>query len=312
MPRRVAVERWPLREPFTIARGAKTEAVVVVVELSADGCVGRGEAVPYARYGEDPASVVAAIESGGSLRGAAAAAVDAATIDLERARAGERAWEWLGLDAPAPVPILFTIPIRDPDTTRAMAAREHRRPILKLKLGGDDDLARVRAARQGSPDARLIVDCNEGWDLATLERLAPPLAELGVELIEQPIPAADDAALDGWDGPIPLCADEGFVGDASGLDALVGRYAAVNVKLDKAGGLRPAIACLRRARALGLRVMVGSMVATSLAVAPAVLLAQSADWADLDAPLYLARDREPGLRFDDDSRVHPPPDGLWG
>ncbi|MEZ4339525.1 MAG: dipeptide epimerase [Sandaracinaceae bacterium] len=305
------MERWPLREPFSIARGSKTEAVVVVVTLEADGHQGRGECVPYARYGETVEGVVEALASG-TPTGAAAAALDLAQLDLEAKRTGIPVWRALGLAAPAPVPILYTIPIRDPEETERVAAREAHRPVLKLKCGAEGDLARVLAARRGAPDARLIVDANEGWDLATLERLAPELAALGVELIEQPLPASDDAALEGWDGPIPLCADESFRGDADRIDALVGRYQAVNVKLDKAGGLRPALACVARARALGLKVMVGTMVATSLAVAPAVLAAQGADWADLDGPLYLVKDRSPGLAFDEASRVHPPPPELWG
>ncbi len=305
------MERFALREPFTIARGAKTEAVVVVARLEDGGHVGRGECVPYARYGETVEGVVAAIEAG-AVTGAAGCALETARLDLDAKRSGVPVWRALGLDPPAPVPILYTIPIRDPDETRRVASREASRPVLKLKCGAADDLARVRAAREGAPDARLIVDANEGWDRATLDRLAEPLAALGVELIEQPLPAAADAALRGWDGPIPLCADESFRGDAALLDDLADRYQAVNVKLDKAGGLRPALACIDRARQLGLSVMVGTMVATSLAVAPAVLAAQRADWADLDGPLYLVTDRAPGLVFDDRSRVHPPEPGLWG
>jgi L-alanine-DL-glutamate epimerase-like enolase superfamily enzyme len=307
----VRLERFPLREPFTISRGAKSEALVVVVTLREAEHLGRGEAVPYARYGETPEGVIESIRAGGVLQGAAANAVDLARVELDARLAGRPVWEHLGLAPPAPVSILYTIPIQDPDSTREAASRRRTWPILKLKLGRGDDLERVRAAREGAPDARFIVDANEGWNLAQLDAIAPALAELGVELIEQPVPAADDAALCDHEGPIPLCADESFRGDASHLDALTERYAAVNVKLDKAGGLRPALRCVERARALGLRVMVGSMVSTSLAVAPAVLLAQGADWADLDGPLYLARDRDPGLVYEG-SAVHPPRPSLWG
>ncbi len=308
----VAVERWPLHAPFTIARGSKTEAVVVVVTLRGGGVSGRGEAVPYARYGETPASVVRALRSGGELEGAAAAALELARLDLAAKQTGRRAREVLGLPEPAPVPILYTIPLADLKRTRAVAEREAWRPVLKLKLGADDDLARVRAARLGAPSARLLVDVNEGWDLARLNELSPALAELGVELIEQPLPARADPQLRGYTGVVPLCADESFRGGADRLEELAEWYVAVNIKVDKAGGLRTALACAERARALGLEVMVGSMVATSLAVAPAVLLAQGADWADLDAPLYLSRDRDPALHFDERSHVHPAPPELWG
>lgn len=309
---RAAVERWSLREPFTIARGDKSEAVVVVAHVEDGGRVGRGECVPYARYGETVEGVVRAIE-GGHATGAAASALDLAALDLDARRSGIPVWRRLGLAPPAPVPILYTIPLRDPRETERVAAREAGRPVLKLKLGRPaDDLARVEAARRGAPDARLVVDANEGWDRATLERLAPPLAALGVELIEQPLPAAEDGALLGYDGPIPLCADESFRGEGALLERLGDRYQAVNVKLDKAGGLRPALACIERARALGLRVMVGCMVSTSLAIAPAVLAAQRAEWADLDGPLYLSADRAPALVFDARSRVHPADPALWG
>ncbi|MBX3271722.1 MAG: dipeptide epimerase [Sandaracinaceae bacterium] len=312
MTLRVEVERWPLREPFTIARGAKTEAVVVVAHLARDGLAGRGECVPYARYGETVEGVVEALRSGAPAEGAAASALELAHLELDARRAGVPVWAHLGLAAPRPVPILYTLPIRDPDETRRLAARAATWPVLKLKLGAPDDLARVRAAREGAPAARFVVDANEGWDRATLDRLVPALDALGVELIEQPLPAADDAALRGYDGPIPLCADESFRGAPAHLDALADRYHAVNVKLDKAGGLRPALACIARARALELRVMVGTMVATSLAVAPAVLAAQDADWADLDGPLYLATDRARALHVDAEHRMHPPDPALWG
>ena len=318
----VAVERWPLSERFTIARGAKDEAVVVVVTLDDGAHRGRGESVPYPRYGEDPDAVAAQLRALSKVptrealpaalsAGAARNALDLAWIDLEAKRSGRRAWSVLGLGAPAPIETALTLSIRDPATTRAMAERLRDRPLLKLKVGGEHDLDRVRAARAGAPRARLIVDANEGWSRGTLDRLAPELHALGVELIEQPLPAAADDALEGYRGPVPLCADESFHGDAMDLAAIARRYEVVNVKLDKQGGLTSALAAASRARAAGLRVMVGSMVATSLAIAPAVLLAQGAAYADLDGATFLRRDRDFALRIDG-ARLHPPAPELWG
>lgn len=323
MRARVAIERWPLREAFTISRGDKREAVVVVVTCEEGPHRGRGECVPYARYGETPEGVVdavrAALDAGHAqdretLRasmaaGAARNALDLALFDLECKRSGRRAYERLGVEARA-VTTVFTLPIRSPEETERRAREESSRPILKLKMGAEGDLARVEAARRGAPDAELIVDANEGWALTQLEALSPQLSALGVVLIEQPLPAADDAALEGWDGPVPLCADESFLGDVDPT-TLAGRYGAINVKLDKQGGLTACLDALARARSAGLEVMVGSMVATSLAVAPALLLAQDARWLDVDGPLFMARDREPGLRFEG-SRVSPAPAALWG
>lgn len=331
MRTRAAIERFALREAFTIARGAKTEAVVVVATITDGAHVGRGECLPYARYGETPEAVARAIEAcaaslGDGLDrpsllaalppGAARNALDLALLDLEAKRSGVRAHTIVGLPTPRPITSVYTLPMRDPDTTRAMAAREAARPVLKLKLGGGEDLARVRAAREGAPHATLLVDANEGWDRPTLERMGPALGALGVALIEQPLPARDDAALDGYEGPVPLCADESFHGEPDALEALSGRFAAVNVKLDKQGGLTTAIAAVRRARALDLGVMIGTMVASSLGVAPAVLLAaaivgEAGCYADVDGSLFLAHDRPDGLRFEG-SVVHPPSPALWG
>lgn len=317
---RAEVERWPLAEAFTIARGAKTEAVVVVVHASRGEHVGRGEAVPYARYGEDPASVVRAIEAVGDVEsraslalppGAARNAIDLALWDLEAKERGVPVWKLAGLDPPEPCVTAHTIPLRSLAETRALARREAHRALLKIKAGGEDDLARIEAVREEAPGARLIVDANEGWDMATLERAAPRLMSLGVELIEQPLPAGEDRALRRWRSPILLCADESFHGGPSELEALVGRYQAVNVKLDKQGGLTTAIAAVSRARQLGLEVMIGTMVATSLAVAPALLLASQARWTDLDAAIFLAPDRAPGLVYQG-SLVYPGSDLLWG
>jgi len=315
-----AIERWPLREAFTISRGAKREAVVVVATLEDDaGHVGRGECVPYARYGETPEAVAAAIDAWAptdpeTLRasmpaGAARNALDLALLDLEAARSSVPVHARLGL-ALGEATTMFTLPIRSPEETERRAREEASRPVLKLKLGADGDLARVEAARRGAPASELVVDANEGWDRAQLEAIAPALAGLGVTLVEQPLPADQDAALAGWDGPVPLCADESFHGDVDPA-ALADRYQAVNVKLDKQGGLTASLDAVRRARAAGLEVMIGSMVATSLAVAPALLLAPLARWLDIDGPLFMARDRDPGLRFEG-SRVSPAPPGLWG
>lgn len=318
---RATVERWPLREAFTIARGGKREAVVVVVHAVRGEHEGRGEALPYARYGEDPESVLHTIERASIASrddlasfppGAARNAIDLALWDLEAKERDEPVWQLAGLPEPRPVVTAHTIPIRSLDETRAIARRERHRALLKIKVGaGDDDLARVEAVRDEAREARLIVDANEGWTFGTLERVVPRLAELGVELIEQPLRAEDDSVLEGFDSPIPLCADESFHGTPDALDAVARRYDAVNVKLDKQGGLTTALAAVARAKELGLDVMIGTMVATSLAVAPAVLLASSARWADLDAAIFLERDREHALRYQD-SYVHPPARALWG
>jgi L-alanine-DL-glutamate epimerase-like enolase superfamily enzyme len=317
----VEIERFALREAFTISRGAKTEAVVAVVRIEEDGVIARGESTPYARYGESAervrdtiAALLPRIDAGMSRDelqraigpGAARNAIDLALWDLEAKRAGKRAWELLGVEVRA-IETAYTLPIVDLEETRALAKREADRPLLKVKLGRDDDLARLTAIREETP-ARLIVDPNEGWDLATLEEMSPALAALGVELIEQPLPASDDEALEGFRGPVPICADESFHGD---VDRARSRYGAVNVKLDKTGGLTTALETIARARDAGLSVMIGSMVASSLAVAPAMILAQHARWADLDAALFLAHDREPGLRYER-STLHPPPRDLWG
>ncbi|MFK7989782.1 MAG: dipeptide epimerase [Sandaracinaceae bacterium] len=317
---------FPLREAFTIARGSKTEARVVEVSLEEGPHIGRGEAVPYARYGETCDGVLtdvrtmapwlAARPPDGATRralleampaGAARNALDLALIDLASKQAGERAWTHLGVPAPAPTRITQTVPIVDPASTQARVAGI-RAPVIKLKLGRPDDLARVQAAREGAPASRLIVDANESWDMATLTRMAPPLAHVGVELIEQPLPADDDDALTNYRGPIPLCADESCHGtDLAGLAAC---YQAINLKLDKAGGLTAALELLEQAESAGLAVMLGCMVASSLAIAPATLLTHRARWVDLDGATFLSDDR-PGLRLDARG-LHPPEPTLWG
>lgn len=322
----VRQERFPIRGTFRIARGAKTEAVVLVAELvDRDGHVGRGECVPYARYGESVEVVEAAINGmadafarGLSRRalahamppGAARNALDCALWDLEARRTGRPAWELAGLAPLAPVVTAFTLSIDTPDAMAA-AAGSVVRPLLKLKLAGDGaDLDRVAAVRAAAPASRLIVDANEGWKPDDLATLPDEFARLGVEMIEQPLPAGADQALDGFKSPIRLGADESAHG-LEGLEALAGRYQVVNVKLDKTGGLTEGLAVKARAQSLGLDVMVGCMVATSLSMAPALLLAQGADYVDLDGPLLLARDREPGLIYEG-ALVHPGAPGVWG
>ncbi len=330
MARRLSavVETWPIAGGFATARGAKTEATVVTVQIEQDGVVGRGECVPYARYGESAESVLAQIasirylvEQGGSgcdllaavPAGAARNAVDCALWDLAAKRAGMPARELAGLPEPVSPVTAFTISLGTPEAMALAARAAPHRKVLKLKLGGSDGRDRERAAavRMAAPGATLIVDANEGWSLAQLTELAEPLAALGVRLIEQPLPAGADAELEGFSSSIPLCADESCHG-VDDLSALARRYQAVNVKLDKTGGLTAAIEVVAAARALDLKLMVGCMVATSLAMAPPLLLAGMADHVDLDGPLLLARDREPGLRYKPDGTIMPAPAALWG
>jgi L-alanine-DL-glutamate epimerase-like enolase superfamily enzyme len=321
----VAVERWPIAGAFRISRGAKTEAEVVVASVTADGFTGRGECVPYKRYGETIDGVVAAIERLGpplewglsrlELQaalppGAARNALDCALWDLEAKRAGTTVFELAGLPAPHAVTTAYTLSLDAPDLMGLAAARAGK-PLLKLKLGGDGaDLDRVAAVHAAAPQARLIVDANEAWAPGDVVRLAGEMARHGVTLIEQPVPADLDAALEGLQSPVALCADESFHVTAD-LERLARRYSHVNVKLDKTGGLTEAIAAAARARELGLGLMIGCMVGTSLGMAPAALLAGGADYVDLDGPLLLARDRTPGLRYEG-AVMYPPTPALWG
>ena len=318
-------ERWPLAAAFVISRGSKTEAEVVVVELAEGGCIGRGEAVPYGRYGETVESVSAQIESvrasieaGADLHvlqsllpaGAARNALDCALWDLAAKRAGVRAWTMAGLARLDPVKTCYTISLGSRDLMAEAARLNGRRPMLKLKIGGPDDLDAVEAIRLAAPRARLIVDANEALTLDDLNRLAPDLERLDVKLIEQPLPAGRDAALADYTGRVPLCADESLHTRAE-LSACASLYSVINVKLDKAGGLTEALALTAAAKALGLDVMVGCMVATSLAMAPAMIPAQGVAFVDLDGPLLLAHDRKPGLAITG-SLIEPPPPELWG
>jgi L-alanine-DL-glutamate epimerase-like enolase superfamily enzyme len=327
MPRALAAseERWPLAHPFVISRGSKTEVRLVVVELHQDGRRGRGECAPYPRYGETPEAVLDQIEAArptveaGCSReelqrllpaGAARNAIDCALWDLEAKIQGVRAFELAGRQRLDPVKTAYTLSLGEPEAMAEAAAKAARRPMLKLKLGGAGDLERVRAVRRAAPRTRLIVDANEDWDFETLKSLAPALAELDVKVIEQPLPAAEDAVLEDYASPVPLCADESLHSRAE-LDACAGRYGCINIKLDKAGGLTEALALAVEARRRGLMVLVGSMVATSLSMAPALILAQGAEFTDLDGPLLLARDRQPGLSYLG-SMIEPPPPELWG
>ena len=319
------VESWPIRGGFTIARGSKREATVVVVEIAAEGFTGRGECVPYARYGERVSGVMETIEGAtGPLTrglsrlglqkllppGAARNALDCALWDLEAKRAGKSVAELAGLPPPHPVETAFTLSLAPPEAMAEAARKAAHFPLLKLKLGGDGDADRLAAVREAVPRARLIADANEAWHASDLERLLRAAKEAGVELIEQPLPQGEDAALAEIERIVPVCADES-AHDRVSLTGLSGRYDAVNIKLDKTGGLTEALATAREARKLGLKVMVGSMVATSLAIAPALLLAQEADWVDLDGPLLLERDRDPGLTYVSGT-VLPPAPALWG
>jgi L-alanine-DL-glutamate epimerase-like enolase superfamily enzyme len=317
------IERWPIAGSFAISRGAKTEAVVVVAVLSDGAFHGRGECVPYGRYGETAESVVATIAAidlahgldRERLRsilppGAARNAVDCALWDIEAKRAGKPVHALAGLAAPGPLTTAFTISLATPQVMGAAAAMVADRALLKVKLGGGDDPERIAAVRRAAPRAQLIVDANEAWTPADLASNLAACTQAGVTLVEQPLPAGRDEALAQMTRPLPVGADESVHATAS-LAALVGRYDAVNIKLDKTGGLTEALAMVAEAERLGFTLMVGCMVATSLAMAPAVLLAQRARVVDLDGALLLARDRPDGLRYEN-SLVHPATPALWG
>ena len=318
----VRAETFPIAGVFAISRGARTEARVLTVEIRAGGLTGRGECVPYARYGETPEGVAAAIEGlpgtvdRATLQtllppGPARNALDCALWDLEARQSGRRVWELAGLPPPGPVPTAYTLSLGTPEAMRQAAETHRARPLLKVKLGGGaEDPERLRAVRAGAPEARLIVDANEGWTPALYAEMVPHLAAAGVALVEQPLPAGADAVLAELPRPVPVCADESCHNRAS-LPALIGRYDMINVKLDKTGGLTEALALIAEARRAGFGVMVGCMLGPSLAMTPAVLAAQGAAVTDLDGPLLLARDRAAPLRYDA-AGVHPPEPELWG
>lgn len=317
----VTADTFKLAQVFTISRGSRTEAKVLTVRVTEGGVTGWGECVPYARYDETLESVTAEINGlpGDITRqalydllpaGAARNAVDCALWDLEAKRAGKRVWELAGLTAPGPEITAYTLSLDEPEAMRAQAAKHSHRPLLKIKLGTPDDMPRLEAVRSGAPDATIIIDANEGWSAEVYADLAPHLVRLGVALVEQPLPAGDDDALLGMDRPVPVCADESCH-DRASLPGLKGKYDVVNIKLDKTGGLTEALALRDAARAEGFDVMVGCMVGSSLAMAPATLVAQGAKVVDLDGPLLLAEDRDNALKFDG-AGVHPPAAALWG
>jgi L-alanine-DL-glutamate epimerase-like enolase superfamily enzyme len=319
------IERWPIAGSFTISRGAKTEAVTVVAEVSRGGLTGRGECVPYPRYGETPEATLAALQAmqeplvrGLDRRalqaamppGAARNALDCALLDLEAKTSGQRVWNLLGRPEPKACITAYTISLGSPEVMAAAAAKAAHRPLLKIKLGGDGDGARIAAVRKAAPKSELIVDANEAWTADSLEQNLADCTAAGVTLVEQPLPARKDEALARIRRPLSVCADES-VHDRASLEGLRERYDAVNIKLDKTGGLTEALAMADAAHALGFDIMIGCMVATSLAMAPAMLLSPQARFVDLDGPLLLARDRDDGLRYDG-SLVYPSDAALWG
>jgi L-Ala-D/L-Glu epimerase len=322
----VTIDRFPIAGKFTIARGTRTEAVVVTVTIAEDGAVGRGECVPYPRYGETVDEVAAAIEAlrprieAGLTRealqaampaGAARNALDCALWDLDAKRSGIRAHVTAGVNRWPPVTTAYTISLDTPDAMAEAAARAADRPILKVKFGGPGgDLDRIAAVRRAAPEATLIADANEGWTEGNLAAHLAACADAGYALVEQPLPAKEDEFLRGLSRPVPILADES-VHDRPSLDRLVGLYDLVNIKLDKTGGLTEALALADAAEAKGFSLMIGCMVGTSLAMAPALVLAPRARFVDLDGPLLLAKDREPGLTYRG-SIVYPPEPSLWG
>jgi len=326
IPKLVArIEHWPIAGSFTISRGAKTEAVTVVAEVSRNGRIGRGECVPYPRYGETPEATLAALRSmqeplaqgldRNALQtampaGAARNALDCALLDLEAKSSGRRIWDLLGRPAPRACTTAYTISLGSPKAMAAATAKAAHRPLLKIKLGGEGDGKRITAVRKSAPESELIVDANEAWTSKNLEKNLAACAEAGVTLVEQPLPAGQDEALARIRRPLAVCADES-VHDRASLQGLRERYDAVNIKLDKSGGLTEALAMVEAAQALGFEVMIGCMVATSLAMAPAMLLTRQARFVDLDGPLLLAQDRDEGLRYDG-SLIYPPEPALWG
>jgi L-alanine-DL-glutamate epimerase-like enolase superfamily enzyme len=321
----VRTERWPVAGSFAIARGSRTEAVVVMVELTDGTHVGRGECVPYRRYGETVEKVTAAIEAQReplahgldrlklqtiSMPGAARNALDCAFWDLEAKRAGQPVHALAGLPPPRPLTTALTISFGAPEAMGEAAAKAAGRTLLKIKLGGDGDPERIATVRRAAPNAELIVDANESWSAHNLVDNLAACTAAGVTLVEQPLPQSQDDALAGFPHPIPVCADES-AHDRSSLDRLAGKYEAINIKLDKAGGLTEALQLAEEGERRGFKLMVGCMVATSLSMAPAVLVAQRARVVDLDGPLILARDRPDGLVYEQ-SLVHPATPALWG
>jgi L-alanine-DL-glutamate epimerase-like enolase superfamily enzyme len=322
---RASADRFALSRPFRISRGVKTAAEVVTVEIAQGDRIGRGEGVPYPRYGESQESALAAIEAvrgaieAGADRtallalmppGAARNAVDCALWDLEAKGAGQTVAELINAPAPGRLPTALTIVIDTPPAMARAAAERADAPLLKVKVDADEPLAAIRAVRAAAPRSQLIVDPNESWDEAMVRAAMPVLAECGVAVLEQPCRADADGWLGGFRGPVPICADES-IHTVDELDAVAARYQAINVKLDKTGGLTAALDLAHAARMRGMGLMSGCMICSSLSIAPALHIARLADWADLDGPLWLAEDREGGV-CEIDGVLHPPAPGFWG
>ena len=318
-----SIETWPVAGSFIISRGAKTDVAVVVANIEGGGVTGQGEATPIYYHAETAENCAAAVRGydgplrhdallAGMKRGAARNALDAALWDWEAKRTGVPAWQAAGLPPPAPVATAITVSLGAPEVMRGHAAEAAARGfgLIKVKLAGEGDLDRVAAVRAGAPYARLIVDANEAWTGLDVAAMAAGLLPYGVELIAQPVKAGEDHLLDGVLSPIPLCADESCQ-DRADLARCLGRYDAINIKLDKAGGLTEAMALAVDARAAGMKVMLGCMLSTSLGIAPALLLACQADWVDLDGPLLLAQDREGGVS-EQNGQLVPAHAGFWG
>jgi L-alanine-DL-glutamate epimerase-like enolase superfamily enzyme len=317
-------EVWPLKQVFRISRGERSETQVIVVTVSDGEHTGRGEAVPIKRYNQSTASVLAQIESIKGEQnldrhrlerllpaGAARNALDCALWDLEAKRFGKRVWDLANMPMKSEVETSFTISLDSAEKMGAAAKASANAPILKLKLGGNDvDLARVKAVHEAAPKSRLLLDANESWSPDHYRKIVPALKQLGVELIEQPFPADADEILETLDRPIPVCADESCH-TSSDLSRLTNRYEMINVKLDKTGGLTEALHLCERARENGFKLLIGCMVGTSLSMAPARVLANAADYVDLDGPLLLARDREDGLSYSN-GKIDIPSRQLWG
>ena len=315
------VEIFPLAHVFRISRGARTQAEVVTVTIKKNGVSGRGECVPYARYNETLESVIKQVESlpadidKDTLQetlppGAARNAVDCALWDFECKKRDQRIWEIAGIQVPEQKITAYTLSLDEPKNMFKQAEKNSNRPLLKVKLGTPNDMPRLEAVRKGAPNSEIIVDANEGWDAELYSQLAPELVRLGVKLVEQPLPADQDGDLIGLPRPLPICADESCH-DRKSLEKLIGKYDFVNIKLDKTGGLTEALQLKDKALEAGFKIMVGCMVGSSLAMAPATLIAQNATFVDLDGPLLLAQDRQHGLLYDE-SWVHPPVKDLWG
>jgi len=315
------VEIFPLAQVFRISRGARTQAEVVTVIYEKDGIIGRGECVPYARYDETLESVTKQIEDlpdnidKETLQetlppGAARNAVDCALWDFECKKLDQRIWETANIQKPEKNITAYTLSLDEPENMFKQAEKNSNRPLLKIKLGTPNDMPRLEAVRKGAPNSEIIVDANEGWDAEVYSQLAPKLVKLGVKLVEQPLPADKDDDLIGLPRPLPICADESCH-DRKSLEKLIGKYDFVNIKLDKTGGLTEALLLKNKAVEAGFKIMVGCMVGSSLAMAPATLIAQNATFVDLDGPLLLAQDRKHGLLYDE-SWVHPPVKDLWG